>query len=269
MAQGEKIIGIDLGTTNSVVAVMEGKEAKVIPNQEGNRLTPSVVAFNDKGETLVGEPAKRQAITNSRRTVYSIKRFMGRRHNEVDSEEKIVPYKVVGGPEEYVKVEIDGKPIHAAGNLGHDPPQAQGGRRSLPGPQGEQGRDHRARLLQRRPAAGHQGRRPDRRAGSDADHQRADRGLAGLRPGEEERGEDLRLRPGRRHVRRLRPGSGRRRLPRDQHQRRHAPGRRRLRPRAGRLLRRRVQTRQRRRSPQGPDGLAAAPGGLREGEEGA
>ena len=109
MAQGEKIIGIDLGTTNSVVAVMEGKEAKVIPNQEGNRLTPSVVAFNDKGETLVGEPAKRQAITNSRRTVYSIKRFMGRRHNEVDSEEKIVPYKVVGGPDEYVKVQIDNR----------------------------------------------------------------------------------------------------------------------------------------------------------------
>src|SRR5580698_8987780 len=109
MAQGEKIIGIDLGTTNSVVAVMEGKEAKVIPNQEGNRLTPSVVAFNDKGETLVGEPAKRQAITNSRRTIFSIKRFMGRRHNEVDSEEKIVPYKVVGGPDEYVKVQIDNR----------------------------------------------------------------------------------------------------------------------------------------------------------------
>ena len=97
MAHGEKIIGIDLGTTNSVVAVMEGKEAKVIPNQEGNRLTPSVVAFTDKGETLVGEPAKRQAITNPRRTVFSIKRFMGRRHSEVASEEKIVPYKVVGG----------------------------------------------------------------------------------------------------------------------------------------------------------------------------
>src|SRR5208283_593170 len=109
MAQGEKIIGIDLGTTNSVVAVMEGKEAKVIPNQEGNRLTPSVVAFTEKGETLVGEPAKRQAITNSRRTIYSIKRFMGRRHSEVDSEEKIVPYKVVGGPEEYVKVQIDNR----------------------------------------------------------------------------------------------------------------------------------------------------------------
>src|SRR6516165_3357789 len=109
VAEGEKIIGIDLGTTNSVVAVMEGSEVKVIPNQEGNRLTPSVVAFTDKGDRLVGDPAKRQAITNSRRTVFSIKRFMGRRHNEVESEEKIVPYKVVGGAGDLVKVEIDGK----------------------------------------------------------------------------------------------------------------------------------------------------------------
>jgi molecular chaperone DnaK len=105
----EKIIGIDLGTTNSVVAVMEGGEVKVIANQEGNRLTPSVVAFTDKGERLVGDPAKRQAITNPRRTIYSIKRFMGRRHNEVESEEKLVPYKVVGGSDELVKVDIDGK----------------------------------------------------------------------------------------------------------------------------------------------------------------
>ncbi|MBX7103437.1 MAG: molecular chaperone DnaK [Gemmataceae bacterium] len=105
----EKIIGIDLGTTNSVVAVMEGGEVKVIANQEGNRLTPSVVAFTDKGERLVGDPAKRQAITNPRRTIYSIKRFMGRRHNEVESEEKLVPYKVVGGAADLVKVDIDGK----------------------------------------------------------------------------------------------------------------------------------------------------------------
>ena len=104
MAAGEKIIGIDLGTTNSVVAVMEGKEAKVIPNPEGNRLTPSVVAFTDKDEVLVGEPARRQAVTNPSRTVYSVKRFMGRRHNEVASEEKMVPYGIVGGPEDYVKV---------------------------------------------------------------------------------------------------------------------------------------------------------------------
>ncbi len=109
MASGEKIIGIDLGTTNSVVAVMEGKDVKVIPNAEGNRLTPSVVAFTDKGENLVGEPARRQAVTNPTRTVASIKRFMGRRHNEVASEEKIVPYKVVGSADDYVKVGIDGK----------------------------------------------------------------------------------------------------------------------------------------------------------------
>jgi molecular chaperone DnaK len=107
--KGEKIIGIDLGTTNSVVAVMEGKEPKVIANKEGNRLTPSVVAFNDKGETLVGDIARRQAVTNPRRTVYSIKRFMGRRHNEVATEEKMVPYEVVGGPQDYVKVKAGDK----------------------------------------------------------------------------------------------------------------------------------------------------------------
>src|SRR5437867_160014 len=105
----EKIIGIDLGTTNSVVAVMEGGEVKVIANQEGHRLTPSIVAFTDKGDRLVGELARRQAALNPRRTIYSIKRFMGRRHNEVQSEEKLVPYKIVGGPNELVKVDIDGK----------------------------------------------------------------------------------------------------------------------------------------------------------------
>jgi len=98
VAEGEKIIGIDLGTTNSVVAVMEGGEPTVIPNQEGSRLTPSVVAFTSKGEVLVGEPARRQAITNPKGTVYSIKRFMGRRHKEVATEEKMVPYEIVGGP---------------------------------------------------------------------------------------------------------------------------------------------------------------------------
>lgn len=103
MAEGEKIIGIDLGTTNSVVSVMEGSEPKVIANLEGNRLTPSVVAFTDK-EVLVGEPAKRQAVTNPHNTVYSAKRFMGRRHNEVASEEKTVPYKVLGGKDDYVKI---------------------------------------------------------------------------------------------------------------------------------------------------------------------
>lgn len=109
MVQGEKIIGIDLGTTNSVVAIMEGSEPKVIPNAEGNRITPSVVAFNDKDETVVGEPARRQAVTNPKRTIYSVKRFMGRRHNEVEGEEKMVPYTVVGGANEYVKIRVGDK----------------------------------------------------------------------------------------------------------------------------------------------------------------
>ncbi len=109
MAVSEKIIGIDLGTTNSVVAVMEGNEAKVIANQEGDRTTPSVVAFTDKGETLVGSPARNQRVTNPEKTIYSVKRFMGRRHNEVEAEEKMVPYKVVGGQTEYVKIQVGDK----------------------------------------------------------------------------------------------------------------------------------------------------------------
>jgi molecular chaperone DnaK len=105
----EKIIGIDLGTTNSVVAVMEGSEVKVIPNQEGNRLTPSVVAFTDKGDILVGDPAKRQAITNPKKTIFSIKRFMGRRYDEVQEEIKLVPYEVVRGPNDLAVVRIGNK----------------------------------------------------------------------------------------------------------------------------------------------------------------
>ncbi len=104
-----KIIGIDLGTTNSVVAVMEGGEPKVIVNSEGGRTTPSVVTFMPSGEKLVGMPAKRQAITNPERTVYSIKRFMGRRFNEVTEEVKMVPYKVVPSENSDARVEIEGK----------------------------------------------------------------------------------------------------------------------------------------------------------------
>ncbi|HYQ83269.1 MAG TPA: Hsp70 family protein, partial [Rubrobacter sp.] len=104
-----KIIGIDLGTTNSVVAVMEGSEAKVIPNAEGNRTTPSVVGFAKSGERLVGQVAKRQAITNPKNTVFSIKRFMGRRYDEVLHEIKLVPYKVVKAGTGDARVEIRGK----------------------------------------------------------------------------------------------------------------------------------------------------------------
>ena len=104
-----KIIGIDLGTTNSCVAVMEGGEPVVIASKEGTRTTPSVVGFVEGGERLIGQMARNQAITNPENTVFSIKRFMGRRHSEVESEEKLVPYKVVGAREELVKVDVRGK----------------------------------------------------------------------------------------------------------------------------------------------------------------
>jgi molecular chaperone DnaK len=104
-----KIIGIDLGTTNSVVSVMEGGQPVVIPNQEGGRTTPSVVGFTKSGERLVGQVAKRQSVTNPENTIYSIKRFMGRRFNEVTQEMKLVPYKVIAGENGDARVEINGK----------------------------------------------------------------------------------------------------------------------------------------------------------------
>ncbi|MAY73517.1 MAG: molecular chaperone DnaK [Phycisphaerae bacterium] len=103
------MIGIDLGTTNSVVAVMEGDQPKVLINSSGNRTTPSVVGFTDKNERLVGQPARHQQVTNPRNTVFSIKRFMGRRHEEVGEEEKLVPYEVAGGAQDFVKVNVRGE----------------------------------------------------------------------------------------------------------------------------------------------------------------
>ena len=106
-----KIIGIDLGTTNSVVSVMEGTTPKVLINASGSRLTSSVVGFTEKGERLIGQVARHQQVTNPENTVFSIKRFMGRKHKEVGSEEKIVPYKITGAAEELVKVNIRGKEL--------------------------------------------------------------------------------------------------------------------------------------------------------------
>src|ERR687896_1731465 len=99
-----KTIGIDLGTTNSAVAVLEGGEPTIIPNAEGGRITPSVVAFTKDGQRLVGAPAKRQQVTNPQNTVFSIKRFVGRKYEEVSEEMKIVPYEVVRGPNGDVRV---------------------------------------------------------------------------------------------------------------------------------------------------------------------
>ena len=104
-----KIIGIDLGTTNSCVSVMEGNEPVVIPNSEGKRTTPSIVGFVEGGERKVGDPAKRQAITNPEKTVYSVKRFMGEKFSNVQKEAKRVPYKVEGGDNDTPRVNIDGR----------------------------------------------------------------------------------------------------------------------------------------------------------------
>src|SRR6202140_4874158 len=105
----DKVIGIDLGTTNSVVAVMEGGDPVVIPNAEGGRTTPSVVGFTKDGQRLVGAPARRQQVTNPQNTVFSIKRFMGRKFEEVSEEMKIVPYEVSHGPNDDVRVKAGGK----------------------------------------------------------------------------------------------------------------------------------------------------------------
>ena len=104
-----KIIGIDLGTTNSCVAVMEGNEPMVISNSEGQRTTPSIVGFTAKGDRLVGQPAKNQIITNAENTVFSIKRFMGRKFHEVPSELSSIPYKVIAGANDALKISIRGK----------------------------------------------------------------------------------------------------------------------------------------------------------------
>ena len=113
-----KIIGIDLGTTNSVVAVMEGGQPVVIPNQEGGRTTPSVVGFAKSGERLVGQVAKRQSVTNPENTVYSIKRFMGRRYDEISEEMRLVPYKVVAGDFLDARVEGGGNK-YTGGRIGY------------------------------------------------------------------------------------------------------------------------------------------------------
>src|SRR5262245_16937120 len=104
-----KVIGIDLGTTNSVVAVLEGDAPEVIANSEGGRTTPSVVAFGKDGERLVGQVAKRQAVTNPENTIFSIKRFMGRKYAEVNEEQKMVPYKVADAQNGDARISIGGK----------------------------------------------------------------------------------------------------------------------------------------------------------------
>ena len=261
-----KAVGIDLGTTNSVIAVLEGGDPTVIANAEGSRTTPSVVAFTDQGERLVGQLARRQAILNPKGTITSAKRFIGRRYDEVSSEATAVSFDVVAGPDGMARFDVRGKlyapeEISALGAA-----QAGRGRRQVPGRAGHQGGDHRPGLLQRRPATGDQGRRADRRAGGPADHQRADRSRPGLRARQARARDGAGVRPRRRHLRRQPPGRRRRggRGPGDLG--RHPPGRRRLRPPAGRLPGRPVQGRAGHRPAQRPPGPAAAVRGGRAGQ---
>ena len=200
-----KVIGIDLGTTNSVVAVMEGGEPAVIVNQEGGRTTPSVVAFTKEGERLVGQVAKRQGVTNPENTVFSIKRFMGRKHGEVAQEIARVPYQRRQGGQRRRVGRGARQEVLAARNLRDDSPEAEDRRRGLPRRKGHRRGDHGSGLLQRRAASGDEGRRQDRRPQRPAHRQRADRGGAGLRPRQEEGRDDRRLRLRRRHLRHLDP----------------------------------------------------------------
>ena len=163
-----KTIGIDLGTTNSCVAVMEGGEPKVIPNEEGGRTTPSIVAFTKSGERLVGAVAKRQAITNPENTVYSIKRFMGRRLSEVGDELKMVPYKVVAKGDS-VAVVAQGKEYSAPEISAMILQKLKKAAEDYLGGVGDGRGNYRAGVLQRRAAAGDERRGKDCGPGREAD----------------------------------------------------------------------------------------------------
>ena len=266
-----KIIGIDLGTTNSCVAIMDGKQPKVIENAEGARTTPSVVAILEDGERLVGQPAKRQAVTNpaehllrhqapDRAQVHRPDGGEGQGHGALRDRQGRQRRRLGARPWQGLFAPADQR-LH--------PAEDEAGRRGAPGREGREGGDHRPGLFQRRSAPGDQGRRQDRRPGSAAHHQRADRGGARLRPGEERGQEDRRLRPRRRHLRHLDPGDRRWRLRGEGDQRRHLPRRRGLRPADRRLPGRRVQEGAGRRSAQGQARPSAPEGRGREGQEGA
>ena len=262
-----KIIGIDLGTTNSVVSVLEGGNAEVIANSEGGRTTPSVVAYTKTGERLVGQVAKRQAVTNPENTVYSIKRFMGRRYDEVSDEMKMVPYKVVRSSNGDARVSAGGKEL--------SPPEIS------------------AMILTKlkEAAEAYLGEKVDRAVitvpayFNDAQRQATkDAGqIAGLKVerlvneptaaalayGLDKKKNEThrRLRLRRRHVRHLDPRGRRGRRRGQVHERRHAPRRRQHRPAHRRVAPGRVQEGPGDRPREGPDGDAAPQGGRREGQD--
>ena len=208
-----RTIGIDLGTTNSCMAVMEGDEPTVLENAEGGRTTPSVVAFTDSGERLVGTVAKRQAVMNPERTIFSIKRFMGRKEAEVKEEEKIVPYEVDAGPNGDVRIDVDDKQ--------YSPPEISAMilQKLKADAEAKLGDTVDSAVITVPAYFNDDQRQATKDAGKiagprrQAHHQRADGGRPRVRPRQGDRGrEDPRLRPRRRHLRRLDPGDRRRRL---------------------------------------------------------
>ncbi len=182
-----KVIGIDLGTTNSCVAVMEGKTARVIENSEGMRTTPSMVAFTDNGERLVGQAAKRQAVTNPDNTFYGVKRLIGRRYERPDGQEGdgARPLQDRAGRQRRCLGREPRQEIRALPDQRLRAAEDEGDGRGLSRRDRHRGGHHRSRLLQRQPAPGDQGCRQDRRPRGAAHHQRADGGGARLRSREE------------------------------------------------------------------------------------
>ena len=264
-----KIIGIDLGTTNSVVAVMEGDQPTVIQNAEGQphhalgrRVQQDRRAAGGTGRQAPGrhQSGKHDLLDQA---VHGPPLRRSQRRNE----DGPVPRRARRQRRRPRQGRRPG--AGAAADLRDDPAEAEAGRRGLSRPAGDQGGHHRARLLQRRAAPGHQGSRPDRRPRSDAHRQRADRRGAGLRPRQEEGRDHRRLRLRRRHVRHLDPRSRRGRRRGEVDQRRHAPGRRQPRSARHRVDHRRVPQERRHRPRQGPHGAAAPARGRREGEDGA
>ena len=264
-----KVIGIDLGTTNSCVAVMDGKDAKVIENAEGARTTPSIVAFTDDGERLVGQPAKRQAVTNPENTHLrgqAPDRPPLRRSGDREGQEAR-PLQDRQGRQWRCLGRGRRQEAVALADLGDDPAEDEGNGGSLSRREGREGGHHRSRLFQRRPAPGHQGRRQDRRPRSAAHHQRADRGRARLRPRQEGRQDHRRLRPWRRHLRHLGARDRRRRVRGEVDQWRHLPRRRRLRHAPGRVPGGRVQEGTGHRPEERQAGPAAPQGSCRKGQD--
>ncbi len=263
-----KTIGIDLGTTNSCMAVLEGGEPTVIPNAEGGRTTPSVVAFTKDGQRLVGAPAKRQSVTNPQNTIFSIKRFMGRKISEVTEEMKIVPYEVASGPNGDARVKVDAKETYA-------PPEIsamilQKLKADAEAYLGEPVTDAVVTV----PAYFNNAQREATKdagkiAGLNVLRIINEPTAASLAYGlDKETGpDDPRLRPRRRHVRRVRARARRGRLRGEGHERRQPPRRRQLRQGDRRLDGGRVQARAGHRPRRRQDGAPAALRGCREGED--